>query len=273
MHPDPAAGPPGDILAAVLQEHSLLRQEIVQVTGRDSTFAAWAVLLAGGTLSLAFARWDSNRIVAGLALCIFFPVIVSGLYRGVLLYKGDVERAATYLMWLEEKYKVLSTNPGALEKAAKEFYRINAFQRAARRDEEPPPVHVMGIVPEPEREDIVGLVSPLGWEAWLRRYKHHPHVMGRWISPGKWFEEHKIPLLSEYARTRVFRNTLMLTWTSGLLGLAYIVVEWDALWYPVALVTTYVCAILALGLLSAVQVVDRLSRKMGRIPATAVPAQ
>ena len=240
---------PDDPLAAVLHEHGLLRNETVQVTGRDSSFAAWAVVLAAGTVTVAFSHWDDNRIVTGIALCVLFPLIAAAIYRGVALYHGDVERIATYLIWLERKYQVLSTNPGALEDEAKNFWRDRKFKG------------------EPGEKALAALTARLGWELWLRRGdRDRPHILSQWADVTQWRTQHQKGLMREYARTRAFRNAVLLIWGSGLLGLAYLLLEWDDLWCPLALLLIYVPALAGLSLLSAIEICDRLRWKTGNFP-------
>jgi len=142
-------------------------------------------------VSISFTQWDKDPIVPGLGLCVLFPIIAAAVYRGVALYHGDVERIATYLMWLERKYKVLSADPDPerLKAAAKKFCTHNQLSATDNA--------------------LAALTSPLGWELWLRRDPGHLHILHPWKTPKAYVEAHKNGVLNDYVQTRAFRNAVL----------------------------------------------------------------
>ena len=82
-----------DYLKAVLQEHSLLRQEFMAIEKLYNSSMTWFVALLAGSIWFGFN--STKSIPAGLVLLVFFPLLGMILffllqyYNSLLLQLGE----------------------------------------------------------------------------------------------------------------------------------------------------------------------------------------
>jgi hypothetical protein len=136
-------------LKAVLQEHSLLRQEFTAIEKLFNSSMTWFAALLAGSIWFGFS--SAKPIPAGLVLLFFFPLLGMILFFLLQYYNSLLLQLGEYILWLERKYSLVLPQTEVPELLQK----CNDFARNYSNYED---------------HDLVSkaLIAPLGWESLAR---------------------------------------------------------------------------------------------------------